>query len=301
MWVDPKGRVGGYPALLVRKLVRGLNNRLYWDLETVQRILSLGPNEASGLVKALEAAGLAKVNRGKGPKTWTTTQLAQSFGSATAAKPITRRTAEAALAQFLERVERVNNDDHFLARVTRVVLFGSYLRAEADRLGDVDVGVELQPKESDRKRLRESNYQRVAELERKGHRFNRALDREVWWYLEAFRFLKGKSRSISLLDYRTEREFVDRVPHKVLFSAPGEELKPAEEQPKEVGRSRRPRLEFCTLRSRFRPFHKGLKDFSRVCIQPGVAENLFVPGGLAQSPQDVLEGNRRFSLVPEAL
>src|SRR5712671_1378643 len=100
MRIDSKSSVGGYPALLVRKLVRGLINYLYWDLETVQRILHLGPHEASGLVKALEAAGLAKGNRGKRPKTWTTTQLAQSFSSATAAKPITRKTAEKTLTQF---------------------------------------------------------------------------------------------------------------------------------------------------------------------------------------------------------
>ena len=112
--------VAGHPALLIRKLVRGLNNRLNWDWATVQRILSVGPSEARDFLKALEAAGLAKANRGKGPKTWTTTQLAQSFGSATAAKRITRQTADAALAQLLERVDRVNSDDYFLAQVTCV-------------------------------------------------------------------------------------------------------------------------------------------------------------------------------------
>ncbi len=113
MRIDPKSSVGGYPALLVRKLVRALTNRLYWDLETVERILRSKPNEASGLVKALEAAGLAKANRGKGPKMWRTTRFARSFASATAAKPITRRTAEKALAPFLELVNRVNHDDGF--------------------------------------------------------------------------------------------------------------------------------------------------------------------------------------------
>ena len=241
MRIDSKSSVGGYPALLVRKLVRGLINYLYWDLETVQRILHLGPHEASGLVKALEAAGLAKGNRGKGPKTWTTTQLAQSFSSATAAKPITRKTAEKTLTQFLERVDRVNQDDQFLAKVTRVILFGSYLNEEATKLSDVDVGVELQPKESDRERLRELNYRRVEQVERKGHRIRGALDRAMWWHSETFRFLKGQSRSISLLDYKTEKEFVDQVPHKVLFGELQERSQPAREPPKEIRRTRRPR------------------------------------------------------------
>jgi len=174
-------------------------------------------------------------------KTWTTTQGAQSFGSATAAKPITRQTASAALAQLLERVDRVNRDEHFLARVTRVVLFGSYLRPEVDRLGDVDVAVELQLKEADRERARKLNYQRVAEMERHGRRFTQFLDRELWWRTETFRFLKGRSRSISLADYDTEKAFVDCVPHKILLSAPTTRAKPAEKLVTRIRRIRRPK------------------------------------------------------------
>jgi predicted nucleotidyltransferase len=218
-----------------------LNNCLTWDSETVQRIIAIGPKEATDLVKALEVAGLAKANRGKGQKTWRTTQSAQSFGSATAAKPITRQTASAALAEFLERVGRVNRDEHFLARVTRVVLFGSYLRPEVNRLGDVDVAVELQPKEADRERARELNYQRVAKMERNGRRFSQFLDRELWWRTETFRFLKGRSRSISLADYHTEKEFVDRVPHKILLSAPTTRAKPAKKLVTRIRRARRPK------------------------------------------------------------
>ena len=145
------------------------------------------------------------------------------------------------MARFLERVDRVNSDDHLLARVTRVILFGSYIRPEVDRLGDVDVAVELRPKEADRGRLRELNHQRATEMERNGHRFRRTLDRESWWQMETFRYLKGRSRSISLVDYQTEKEFVDQVPHKVLFAAPEARAKPAKESPTQVHRSRRPK------------------------------------------------------------
>jgi hypothetical protein len=37
---------------------------------------------------------------------------------------------------------------------------------------------------------------------------------------------------------------------------------------------------FAYLRQCFRPFHKGLKEFSGVCIQGGVAENPFLPSGV---------------------
>lgn len=126
-------------------------------------------------MEALEAAGLSKPLKEQGSKTWTTTQAAQTFASATAAKPITREKAERALADFLARVDRVNSDDGFLAKVTRVIVFGSYLRTGIDRLSDVDIAVELAPKEARWKVLRELNYRRVAQSERKGHRF-----RGVW-------------------------------------------------------------------------------------------------------------------------
>jgi hypothetical protein len=80
--------------------------------------------------------------------------------------------------------------------------------------------------------LRLLNYQRIEQFERKGHRFSRALDREVWWHAETFRFLKGRSRSISLLDYKAEKEFVDQVPHKVLFCVTEDERSQPPEEPR---------------------------------------------------------------------
>ena len=37
---------------------------------------------------------------------------------------------------------------------------------------------------------------------------------------------------------------------------------------------------FAHLGHRFRPFYKGLEDFSSVCIQSGVAENPFLPSNV---------------------
>src|ERR1700679_4137850 len=57
---------------------------------------------------------------------------------------------------------------------------------------------------------------------------------------------------------------------------------------------------FAVLCSSFDPFCKGLEDFSRVCIQSGVAENLFLPGGLAEIAQDIFKGNRCLARVPRS-
>lgn len=208
--------MGGFPVLFVRKVVRRLNHRLSWDTETVQKIAGIGMHQAVDLITALRKAGLAKANLGKGPLTWMTTPLAQSFGAASAAKPITRRTAERALGDLLDRVAIVNRRSYFLARVSKVVVFGSYLRDEVDRLGDVDVAVELQPKEPNPERLRKATQRRIAEWASLGRRIGGFLEREAWWRIEAFRFLKGRSRAISLHDYGGEKELIDAVAHRVI-------------------------------------------------------------------------------------
>ena len=139
--------------MTIRKLVRKLNNLQYWHAETVQVILRNERSEAEAIVRALVEAGLALAAPIRGMDGYTTTQLAHSFGSATAAKPITRQTAEHALSQLLERVNQVNRDGRYLAKVAKVIVLGSYLRTDVDRLSDLDNAVELQPKEANRDRL----------------------------------------------------------------------------------------------------------------------------------------------------
>jgi predicted nucleotidyltransferase len=162
----------------------------------------------------------------------------------TAAKPVTRMTAERALSQFLERVTEVNQNPYFLAKVTRVVLLGSMLKPEVERLSDVDVSVELATKEPDLDlgRAQEQNQQRAEELANTGRRFRNFLEVEGCWYWQAFRFLKGRSRVIALADFSAERTFVLAVPHRFLMGEPEQvavQLSPTTPEP--AIRKRRPR------------------------------------------------------------
>src|SRR5215469_5542285 len=84
MRIDPKASIRGVPVLRLRKLVRALNDCLSWDLGTIREALSVTPLEAAHMLRALEAAGLARPLRRKGSATWTTTSRAQAFASATA-------------------------------------------------------------------------------------------------------------------------------------------------------------------------------------------------------------------------
>jgi len=239
MRIDPKGMVGGYPTLLVRQVLRQLRGDCEWGVEALESAAKLTPGTGRALAEALEAEGLIVVSRHGG---WTVTQAGDTMAVASAARPVSRQTAERALAQFLERVARVNDDPYFLARVTRVALYGSMLRPDVERLSDVDLAVQLVAKEADFDRLREVNAAPVEQLADAGRQFNSFLEQQFCWFLETFRFLKGRSRVISLADYNVEKRLVLAVPHRMLLGDP-EELEP-EPPPKAsqpVPRNRRPR------------------------------------------------------------
>ena len=115
------------------------------------------------------------------------------------------------------------------------------LRPEVDRLSDVDLGVEIVPKERNWERLEQENRERVEELACAGRTFRNFLEIQYYWHHETFRFLKGRSRVVALADYTAEKSFILRVPHRVLL---GEDEEPPRATPKSKPpqkQTRRPR------------------------------------------------------------
>jgi len=215
MRIDPKGTIAGYPSLQVRRTLKRLHFDLRWGTARLEGAATLPPGEGQAFAKALVSAGLAEAV-GKG--VWTITQAGQTLSSATAAHRVTRATAEKTLQEFLGRVDHVNRNAGFLGKVVTVVLFGSMLQPEVDRPSDVDVAVEIAPKEPDAQKARAKNERHVQMLESLGHRFRGFLERQCFWHYEAFHYLKGRSRVISLVDLKAEGEFVLAVPHRILYA-----------------------------------------------------------------------------------
>ena len=135
-------------------------------------------------------------------------------------------------------MDEVNRSESFLGKAVAVVLFGSMLKPEVDRLSDVDIAVDVAAKESDRARLRELNEQRVQLLESQGHRFRGFLERQFHWHYEARAYLKGGSRVISLADLRAEGAFVFAVPHRVIYAEPDRKPLPPAPRQQDVRRRR---------------------------------------------------------------
>jgi predicted nucleotidyltransferase len=218
MRIDAKAAIAGYPALVVRQALRRLQFYLHWGVTDAALAARLPVAEGRAFTEALVAAELAEAS---GQDEWRITQAGKRLTSATAARPVSRATAERALREFLDRVDEVNRNDYYLGRVSTVVLFGSMLRPEVDRLSDVDVAVEIVQKELDRERAKVANECRAHELEQKGHQFRGPLDWVACWYREVWAFLKGKGRVISLASLRAEGELILAVPHQILRADPG--------------------------------------------------------------------------------
>ena len=54
---------------------------------------------------------------------------------------------------FMKRVAEINEDKNYIYRVSRLILFGSYLNPAADDYGDIDIAYELEHKINDCKRF----------------------------------------------------------------------------------------------------------------------------------------------------
>lgn len=209
--------VAGYPALTVRRLLRRYRfctivpNTAAYDLKIdegegsvfLRELASLGIIEPADHIPRGEAEAYEITNRGL------------AFANASAARPVTRKTAESALAQFMERLHAVNANAEYLYRVESAVLFGSML-TKIERLGDVDLAVELSSKATGEKAFdRWCDRRRNAALVA-GQRFKSDFDWVVWPKAEVYRALRGRSRTLSIHEWDQITKMAD-VRYRVLW------------------------------------------------------------------------------------
>ena len=194
MYLDPSSELAEVRAVAVRNFLKRWQHR-EWPVEALAEDLELTSHKAAVLLSALVARGL--VARVEGTEEFYSNTIAgNQFANASAARSITRATAERKVKEFLERVDEVNSNPYYLYQVNRVRVFGSYL-TDAERLNDVDLVVEIVPKESERTRAHELDMQRVSEARQDGRHFSNIVDELFWPQNQVLLFLKARSRVYS--------------------------------------------------------------------------------------------------------
>lgn len=157
-----------------------------------------------------------RLHRDTDEPTYRLTVKGGAFKNASAAKPVFRTTAEEALVKFLARVRDVEADPRCLYVVDRVILFGSMLDPNRDRVSDVDLAISV----ADNKKVRAAAGERIAGsvflTEMNGGRHSSGYKGEV----SVLKYLKSRSRVLSLTRIGTGGTIgglSPETPHKVIY------------------------------------------------------------------------------------
>ena len=211
MQITRTGVIATLPALQAREVLRemGFGHFTQSELATLIRKVCGASVDPERAAQTLIAEGFVH-DQGFG---LAIAPLGSSLHSAMASKPVKRTTAESALAGFLERIQQANNNPDFTYSVNKAIVFGSYLSSK-DRLGDVDVAVELVGKIMEQESQSEANLKRARAS---GRRFSSTLDMLLWANHEVKLFLKGRSRVLQLTEINNPA--VTSGPHEVIFQA----------------------------------------------------------------------------------
>lgn len=188
--IDANNSIAGLPILEVRDLLRRFPEG--FRTSSLQRA-GYSRYRAKQLVSALIVMGYLEVSSDNQRKL---TPACKAFARGSAAKRVKRDTADAALHELMVRVEQANRNDEFLMKVTAVVVFGSYLSCNA-RLGDLDVAVELEPK-NDPKDLAMFHRMYAEHFEKSGRAYRYVGYEFDWAQHEVLLFLKNHKRTLSL-------------------------------------------------------------------------------------------------------
>jgi len=218
MQITANQTIAGYPAMKVRDFLRasqltGIVN------ETAETKLNLNPEVARYFLNQLVDLGLIKECSGRKEHSFfELTNYGLNLAYASAAKPIRRKTAEHILTEFLTRAERVNATPEYLYRVDMAILYGSML-STAERLGNVNVAVNLESKARGEAEYQEWSEQRIRAAQRKGKSFSTIVERAYWPIAEVYLELKARSISLKISEL-SHVELLKKLSYQVLLGNP---------------------------------------------------------------------------------
>jgi hypothetical protein len=236
MRIRPDDVIAGFPAKQIRKLLR--QSRLSLSLDEATKVLGLNERSTLKLLNELEKQGFVEKNAfAPDPnKNWENTAKGGALSNALFTAPVSRRAAEQKLSEFMDRVREVNEAGRFLYLVRKVVLFGSFL-TESSTVGDLDIAIELVPKEPDSRRHSELILAHAFAAAANGKRFQNFVYGLDYAAQEVRSYLKARSRIIQLTDCRDG--VLKIAEHRVIYEYHEDEVS----SPAEIKRKRRAKLD----------------------------------------------------------
>ncbi|MEV7475289.1 hypothetical protein AB0N33_16435 [Pseudarthrobacter oxydans] len=202
--------IAGLPAPAARAFLRQTRLADFEQEWALSLLASLGAASPHSTLRGLEDAGyIERAGHSHGNhRWWVTTTLGNALAMASFGKPITRKTADRLVAEIIERAKAYNADPTKPCFVQRLRVFGSYLDATVDPLGDVDVELVLGQRITDPQEL--LRYGTAS-----GRSFPSFTDHLLWPRQEAVLILKNRSTAINIT-----MEDIDQLTNKaeIIFS-----------------------------------------------------------------------------------
>ncbi len=215
MRINTKDNISGLPILTVRKFLR--NSGFLINSDRIKYFLKTDSNEKSkSFLKALienELVTFEKESEGKNH--YTITDKGNTLSKATARKPIFRSTADRLIKEFIIRIITIRDNDYYLFKVKRATIFGSYM-SNANRLSDIDINLEIIPKEKDSDKHMKLVEKRLEDVQLRGRHFKSYLEAIFWPQTEVEQFLRAGSPSISL--EIVDQNKLEKLDHKIIYS-----------------------------------------------------------------------------------
>lgn len=127
------------------------------------------------------------------------------------ANGILRKTAEEKLLEIVRRAQEVNDNPDYVYSVAKIAVFGSYINTDKEKLGDLDVAIELVPRYQG-----EALVDAVRQAYRlRGPRNCLFIEGISFAYYEVERYLRNRSKCLSL--HRFDELEKLNVEYKVIY------------------------------------------------------------------------------------
>jgi predicted nucleotidyltransferase/predicted transcriptional regulator len=219
MNIDAKSMICGIPALDTRKLVRSLCKHNYASVGVIEHFSGFDSKKSLIILESLQQCGYIEEREDKEDKniSYSITTKGVALAMASAAKPFKRKSVERVFKEFMSRVEEINANDNYLHKVSKVIVFGSYLGTK-EYLSDLDLAVTLTIKIDDPIEFRLKHNELVERAIESGINFPDFYYQANYSYHKTFKYLKNRSRIISLHEIARERGFIEKLDHKVVFN-----------------------------------------------------------------------------------
>lgn len=192
--------IAGFSAVKMRDFFRKTRGGSI-GIDFTSHHLAIGRSRSKKLLAVLESEGYLKSTeektRGKSKTWWTPTAKGIELINASAARPLTRATADRLIEELLKRVKEINTSKEFLYSVVKVILFGSYLDGNKERISDVDVAVFVVPKDTD---LNNHSANCRKQSDKEAPYYAGFFERQFFSYTKTLKYLKNRSRGLSVHD-----------------------------------------------------------------------------------------------------